>query len=73
MIYIDPEEATDMCVIKKPHKGDMVDQKTPYTLHAARKYVWVVCDVFKSPMHNFDGAPAALQTEHRTPRKLGYV
>ena len=26
---------------KKPHKGDVVDQKTPYTLHAARKYVWV--------------------------------
>ena len=29
------------CHHKKPHKGDVVDQKTPYTLHAARKYVWV--------------------------------
>ena len=30
-----------MCRHKKPHKGDVVDQKTPYTLHADRKYVWV--------------------------------
>ena len=26
----------------------------------------VVCDVFKSQMHNFDGLPTTLQTEHRT-------
>ena len=26
----------------------------------------VVCDVFKSQMHNFDGPPTTLQTEHRT-------
>ena len=26
----------------------------------------VVCDVFKSRMHNFDGPPTTLQTEHRT-------
>ena len=26
----------------------------------------VVCDVFKIPMHNFDGPPTTLQTEHRT-------
>ena len=46
----------------------MVDQKTPYTLHASRKYVWVRWwyDVFKSQMHNFDGPPTTLQTEHRT-------
>ena len=35
-------EPTDMRVVtKKLHKGDVVDQKTPYTLHAPRKYVWV--------------------------------
>ena len=26
----------------------------------------VLCDVFKSQMHNFDGPPTTLQTEHRT-------
>ena len=55
-----------VCRHKKPHKGDVVDQKIPYTLHAAQKYVWVVCDVFKSRIHNFDGAPTTLQTENRT-------
>ena len=42
MIYIYTRGAHRyLCRHKKPHKGDVVDQKTPYTLHAARKYVWV--------------------------------
>ena len=41
MIYIH-SESPQICVSsQKTTQGDMVDQKTPYTLHAARKYVWV--------------------------------
>jgi hypothetical protein len=69
MIYID-QEPTDRRVVEN-RKRETGSIRKPYTLHAAQIYVWVVCDVFKSPMHNFDGAPAALQTEHRTPRKPG--
>ena len=38
------------CHHKKPHKGDVVDQKTLYTLHVARKICMgaVVSDVLKS-------------------------
>ena len=41
MIYIHSGAHIYLCHHKKPHKGDVVDQKTPYTLHAAQKYVCV--------------------------------
>ena len=41
MIYIHSGSRHIFCRHKKSHKGDVVDQKTPHTLHAARKYVWV--------------------------------
>ena len=41
MIYIHSESPQICMSSQKLHKGDVVDQKTPYTLHAARKYVWV--------------------------------
>ena len=41
MIYIHSGSHRYPRCHKKPHKGDVVDQKTPYTLHAARKYAWL--------------------------------
>ena len=41
IVYIPRGAHRYACCHKKPHKGDVVDQKTPYTLHAALKYVWV--------------------------------
>ena len=69
MIYIYTRGAHRYpCRHKKPHKGDVVDQKTPYTLHVARKSIWVRwCMMCLNPKCTTSmGTRTTLQTEHRT-------
>ena len=58
-----------MCVItKNTAKGRRGRSENPiYTAYGPKIcMVTVVCDVFKSRMHKFDGPPTTLQTEHHT-------
>ena len=57
-----------MCLVTKTGQGRRGRSEDPVYTACGPKICMgtVVCDVFKSQMHNFDGPPTTLQTEHRT-------